>query len=197
MDMPTSVTALVPAWQAEAFMPPTLDSLSAQTRGNFNVLVSVDLCADETYAICAHHRGGGCALRRDRSRPVRGHQELRQPQFLPLLVSAGTAGKQLSPCVARPRSTERRRAVAPGRGNTGPIANAAALDRAYPRTHCDAAAAGGWVFAAGRGLLSDPGASLHRRADFGIFRRGSYVSVDTGKYAWAPWLAKTLANTLV
>lgn len=96
-----------------------------------------------------------------------------------------------------PRSTERRRAVAPGRGNTGPIANAAALDRAYPRTHCDAAAAGGWVFAAGRGLLSDPGASLHRRADFGIFRRGSYVSVDTGKYAWAPWLAKTLANTLV
>ena len=55
---------------------------------------------------------------------------------------------------------------------------------------------GGWVFAAGQGLLSDPLASLHRRSDFGIVRRGAYVSVDTGKYATAPWLARRLAESI-
>jgi hypothetical protein len=52
---------------------------------------------------------------------------------------------------------------------------------------------GGWVFAAGQGLLSDPRASLHRRSDFGVARLGSYISVDTGKYASAPWLARRIA----
>jgi glycine/D-amino acid oxidase-like deaminating enzyme len=55
---------------------------------------------------------------------------------------------------------------------------------------------GGWVFAAGQGSLSDPQASLHRRSDFGIVRRGAYVSVDTGKYATAPWLARRLAESI-
>lgn len=55
---------------------------------------------------------------------------------------------------------------------------------------------GGWVFAAGGGLLSDPRATLHRRSDFGITQLGSYFSVDTGKYAAAPWLAHRLADRL-
>ena len=52
---PSSVAALLPAWQAAAFIQPTLDSLSAQTYGNFQVLVSVDLCDDGTHGICAAH----------------------------------------------------------------------------------------------------------------------------------------------
>lgn len=55
---------------------------------------------------------------------------------------------------------------------------------------------GGWVFAAGGGLLSDPGASLHRRSEFGVFRKGAYLSVDTGKYSTAPWMARRIAETL-
>ncbi len=53
---------------------------------------------------------------------------------------------------------------------------------------------GGWVFAAGRGALSDPTSTLHRRSDFGVFRHGNYISVDTGKYSTAPWLAQRLAD---
>jgi hypothetical protein len=49
---------------------------------------------------------------------------------------------------------------------------------------------GGWVFAQGRGSLADPRATIHRRDRFGIFQRGRYFSVDTGKYSTAPWLAK-------
>lgn len=55
---------------------------------------------------------------------------------------------------------------------------------------------GGWVFAAGQGKLSDPKATLHRRADFGIRTRGHYLSVDTGKYSTAPWLAWKIAERL-
>lgn len=51
---------------------------------------------------------------------------------------------------------------------------------------------GGWVFAAGSGKLSDPKSTLHRRADFGIHQLGAYLTVDTGKYSIAPWLAKKL-----
>lgn len=52
---------------------------------------------------------------------------------------------------------------------------------------------GGWVFARGRGSLLTPESSLHRRDRFGIDWRGTYVSVDTGKYSVAPWLAKKIA----
>ena len=49
---------------------------------------------------------------------------------------------------------------------------------------------GGWVYAAGRGALSDPASTLHRRDRIGITQVGSYISVDTGKYSTAPWLAR-------
>lgn len=55
---------------------------------------------------------------------------------------------------------------------------------------------GGWVFAAGGGQLSDPASTLHRRSEYGLVRRGAYVSVDTGKYSTAPWVARTLAAEL-
>ena len=48
---------------------------------------------------------------------------------------------------------------------------------------------GGWVYAAGRGPLSNRTSTLHRRADFTFAQAGNYVSIDTGKYASAPWLA--------
>jgi glycine/D-amino acid oxidase-like deaminating enzyme len=55
---------------------------------------------------------------------------------------------------------------------------------------------GGWVFAVGRGSLADPGTTLHHRSDFGIRRLGSYISVDTGKYSTAPWLAREIAGRI-
>lgn len=55
---------------------------------------------------------------------------------------------------------------------------------------------GGWVFAMGDGLLSDPAATLHRRDRIGIRRVGRYFSVDTGKYSIAPWLAEQLVTTV-
>lgn len=55
---------------------------------------------------------------------------------------------------------------------------------------------GGFVFAQGRGALDDPAATLHRRDRFGVRRRGRYISVDTGKYSTAPWLADSLAREI-
>ena len=51
----SSVTALLPAWQSADFIQDTLDSLSAQTYDNFQVIISVDLCEDDTYAACMAH----------------------------------------------------------------------------------------------------------------------------------------------
>jgi glycine/D-amino acid oxidase-like deaminating enzyme len=51
---------------------------------------------------------------------------------------------------------------------------------------------GGFVFAQGRGSIGDPASTLHRRDRFGVRRRGRYVSIDTGKYSTAPWLAARL-----
>lgn len=55
---------------------------------------------------------------------------------------------------------------------------------------------GGFVFAQERGALDDPMSSIHRRDRFGIHRNGNYISVDTGKYSTAPWLAEQVANKL-
>lgn len=57
--------------------------------------------------------------------------------------------------------------------------------------------AGGWVFAVGKGLLSTPDSALHRRSGFGIRRMGSYISVDTGKYSMAPWLARQISSAIM
>ncbi len=52
---------------------------------------------------------------------------------------------------------------------------------------------GSWVVAQGRGPLHDPSAGLHRRDRFGIRRTGRYVSVDSGKFSTAPWMAREVA----
>jgi hypothetical protein len=61
----------------------------------------------------------------------------------------------------------------------------------------DMAVEGGWVVAQGSGALSDPTSKLHQRDRFGVRRYGSYITVDTGKYSTAPWLAKTIADEIV
>ncbi len=59
----SKVTALVPAYQAGEFIQSTLDSLSAQTHGNFDVIVSIDLCTDDTHAICLRHSASDSRFR--------------------------------------------------------------------------------------------------------------------------------------
>ena len=56
---------------------------------------------------------------------------------------------------------------------------------------------GGYVFARGRGSLGDPASGLHRRDAYGVSRVGNYVSVDTGKYSTAPWMARLTAADVV
>lgn len=56
---------------------------------------------------------------------------------------------------------------------------------------------GGWIFAAGRGALSDPSSTLHRRSEYGVVEMGSYYSIDTGKYSTAPWVARNLAARIM
>lgn len=47
------VVALTPAWNAEGFIVPVLESLAAQTHRNFEVLISDDASTDRTPEICA------------------------------------------------------------------------------------------------------------------------------------------------
>jgi glycine/D-amino acid oxidase-like deaminating enzyme len=56
---------------------------------------------------------------------------------------------------------------------------------------------GGWVYAAGRGALDDRRSTLHRRDRAGIVRDGRYLSIDTGKYSMAPWIADRVAGELL
>ena len=55
---------------------------------------------------------------------------------------------------------------------------------------------GGYVFARGTGSIGDRGSDLHRRDRYGVVRRGTYLSIDTGKYSTAPWLADRLAREI-
>jgi hypothetical protein len=55
---------------------------------------------------------------------------------------------------------------------------------------------GGQVFARGTGSIGERGSSLHRRDRYGVERHGSYLSIDTGKYSTAPWLADRLAREI-
>jgi len=66
------------------------------------------------------------------------------------------------------------------------------------RSHvAEMAVEGGWVVAPGTGALSDPASKLHQRDRFGVRRYASFITVDTGKYSTAPWLAKSIANKLL
>lgn len=56
---------------------------------------------------------------------------------------------------------------------------------------------GGWVYAAGTGPLDRVESDLHRRDRIGTRQRGGYVSIDTGKYSIAPWLARRLVDELL
>ena len=54
---PPRVVALVPAFNAAAFVKQTLDSLAAQTYPNLHVLISNDASTDETGSICDEYAG--------------------------------------------------------------------------------------------------------------------------------------------
>ena len=65
------------------------------------------------------------------------------------------------------------------------------------RAHAaETAVGGGWVYAQARGSLDDPRSSLHKRDQLGVKWFGTYVSVDTGKYSVAPYLAKAIATRI-
>lgn len=58
MSERNTVTALLPAYNSSQFIQGTLESLSAQKHPGFRVIISVDLCEDETHSICeAYCRG--------------------------------------------------------------------------------------------------------------------------------------------
>lgn len=71
-----------------------------------------------------------------------------------------------------------------------------AVRQVLPAT-ASASIRGGWIYASGHGPLAQRWSSLHRRDRVGIQRLGRYVSVDTGKYSIAPWLAEQVADQLV
>lgn len=98
-----------------------------------------------------------------------------------------------APCVPTPDAARRSRLVCEIVDRLGRIvpslgALASCLE--------DVRVEGGWVYAAGQGSLSDPRSTLHRRDRIGIVRAGSYISVDTGKYSIAPWLAREVAEMI-
>jgi glycine/D-amino acid oxidase-like deaminating enzyme len=106
---------------------------------------------------------------------------------------AGLLVETVSAEVTDPPAPDPAAIIAATRAGLSPLLPGAArvLDAAKEVT-----VAGGWVFAAGRGALSDPASSLHRRDKFGVRRRGRYLSVDTGKYSTAPWLAARIAGAI-
>jgi hypothetical protein len=53
---------------------------------------------------------------------------------------------------------------------------------------------GGFVLAQATGDIGRPEASLHRRDKFGIRRLGNYMSIDTGKFSIAPYIAEHAAR---
>ncbi|MBK8506871.1 MAG: FAD-binding oxidoreductase [Saprospiraceae bacterium] len=55
---------------------------------------------------------------------------------------------------------------------------------------------GGWVYAVGQGDLGTADSQLHKRDRVGYLARQGYISVDTGKYSLAPWMAKKLVEQI-
>lgn len=78
-------------------------------------------------------------------------------------------------------------------GITRAIPSLGALRDARPEIRLE----GGWVYAIGEGSLADRHATLHRRDRIQVVREGSYISIDTGKYSIAPWLARRVADELL
>lgn len=73
MNSYARTTALLPAYRAEGFIEATLDSLSAQTHANFDVIVSVDVCDDATYELCAAHAARDARFRVLRQKQRQGY----------------------------------------------------------------------------------------------------------------------------
>lgn len=104
-----SVTALVPAYNAAAFIDETLQSLAAQTYPHLRVLISVDASADDTADRCERFAGGdtrfvvvrqaerlgwirnSCELLRRAESDLCffiGHDDVAEPEYVAALVAA-------------------------------------------------------------------------------------------------------------
>lgn len=108
------VVALVPAWNAAAFIEATLVALAAQSHPNLEILVSDDASPDETAAICERHAARDArfrVIRQPRNRGwtgnvnallreargdfflIAGHDDLLEPGY----VAQCVAGLQSNP----------------------------------------------------------------------------------------------------
>ncbi len=56
---------------------------------------------------------------------------------------------------------------------------------------------GGWVYSQAKGQLHDIHSGLHHRDLFGVRVNGRYISIDTGKYSMAPYLAEGVVSMLL
>jgi glycine/D-amino acid oxidase-like deaminating enzyme len=112
--------------------------------------------------------------------------------WYPAGLAAEGTGIALAPPPA-PSAEDERRLIAATRAGLAPLMpwTAEVFEAAE-----EVRVGGGYVFAKGRGALSDPRSSLHRRDRFGLRRLGNYLSIDTGKYSTAPLLALTLADEI-
>ena len=107
-----SVTALLPAYNAAAFIDETLQSLAAQTYPNFRVLISVDASDDDTAERCERFARGDARFAVVRQAQRRGwvgngqdllrraeselcffisHDDVVEPEFVECLVTALSA----------------------------------------------------------------------------------------------------------
>lgn len=108
------------------------------------------------------------------------------------LLAEGTA--VAPPAVSMPGGTRRAEMIEEIVGHLGAFLPAV---KSVAAAASETRLAGGWVYALGEGSLADRRSSLHRRDQFGIRARGSYLSVDTGKYSTAPWLARKIAARIL
>ncbi|MCY4045484.1 MAG: FAD-dependent oxidoreductase [Cellvibrionales bacterium] len=59
-----------------------------------------------------------------------------------------------------------------------------------------ASVSGGYIFAWGQSDIDDPVSELHQRHDIGVHRLGNWLSVDTGKFTTAPFIAMQAAQRM-
>ncbi|KAB2867303.1 MAG: FAD-dependent oxidoreductase [Bauldia sp.] len=55
---------------------------------------------------------------------------------------------------------------------------------------------GGWIFAWGATDIDDPSSILHQRSAIGCWRKGRYLTIDTGKLTTAPYFAMMAADQI-
>ena len=135
--------------------------------------------------------------RHDRDRTIRRHQELQRARPV---SSRGT--RRGWPSIRRTwphKASAGERSCDAARAHRAHAVGARAIFSASARCSTMrrswSAAGGSWRRGAVRSRTQRQ--TLHRRDRFGVRRSGSYISVDTGKYSTAPWLAQRIAEEVL